>query len=67
MTQYRLYYLNTAGHIDHAEIVEAIDDVRAVQICRGRTGTQALELWCRARQVHNFAAEAARVPDALLA
>lgn len=68
MTQYRLYYINTAsGHINRAEVIDALDDVRAVQACRSRIGLQAMELWCRARRVHSFEAELARSPEPMFA
>lgn len=57
MTQYRLFFINTAsGHIDRAEVVDAIDDLQAVEVCQGRPESQASELWYRSRRVHSFAA-----------
>lgn len=68
MTQYRLFFINTrSGHIERAEVVDAIDDVQAVEACQARTGDQALELWCRARRVHSFEVKPASAPMPLFA
>jgi hypothetical protein len=55
MAVYRLYWMNSAsGHIERVENITARDDVEAMEIGRGLSGEQPLELWCDGRKVYRF-------------
>jgi hypothetical protein len=54
MPDYRLYWLNRAGHFIRAEEYEADDDAAAVVIARGLCGPERAELWAGARKVAVF-------------
>ena len=54
MPDYRLYFLDGAGHIYKAEDVHAADDAAAVQRIQLGRSKEPMELWCGARKVARF-------------
>lgn len=57
MQQYRLYFLNSAGHVEKVHEFEAADDGAAIGISEGWREGRKMELWQRDRQVKCWDAE----------
>jgi hypothetical protein len=54
MQDYRLYFLNTAGHIQHAIEFACVTDDDAIRLAASRPERSAMELWQGARIVRKF-------------
>jgi hypothetical protein len=54
---YRIYFMSTDGHIQHALEIECESDEAAVEYVRTIDDGQSKELWQRARQVAQFPAD----------
>jgi hypothetical protein len=52
--QYRLFFLNGAGHIDRVHEFEADDDEAAIKISEGWREGRRMELWRRDRKVKRW-------------
>jgi hypothetical protein len=59
MAEFRIYFLNSEGRIGSAEVLEADDDSRAMEVFQKLDHCYGLELWQRERRV------AVRVPTLL--
>lgn len=54
MVDYRLYFMDLAtGHIERSDDITA-RDVEVMEMGRGLSGAQPLELWCDRRKVYRF-------------
>lgn len=53
-TEYRLYYLNDAGHFARAFEFRADTDEAACKIAEAWRDGRACELWCRERKVRGW-------------
>jgi hypothetical protein len=51
MREYRLYRLDTSGHVRSRHEFDAVDDAAAVQHARDAHGECDCEIWERARKV----------------
>jgi len=56
MHDYKLYYLDNAGHIVQAVALYADDDEAAVAVAESRRDQRRMELWSRARLVRELPA-----------
>jgi hypothetical protein len=56
MHDYKLYYLDEAGHIVQAVVLNADDDEAAVAEAESRRDQRRMELWRRARLVRELPA-----------
>jgi len=56
MHDYKLYYLDNAGHIVQAVALNADDDEAAVAEAESRRDQRRMELWSRARLVRELPA-----------
>lgn len=54
MFQYRLFFIDGAGHIEKAHEFEADDDPKAIQIAVGWREGRRMELWQRDRRVKRW-------------
>lgn len=54
--EYRAYLMDASGHIDDVRLIHANDDSAAWKIALSFKLEAALELWCRDREVPQFAA-----------
>lgn len=55
--QYRLYFLDGAGHITKSHEFFAEDDAAAIKIAEGWREGRTIELWCRTRKVQRWEAD----------
>lgn len=49
--KYRAYIVGADGHFKAAEVVEAVDDVAAIELAKKYVGEDGVELWLLDRQV----------------
>jgi hypothetical protein len=54
MPDYRLYFLDDAGHFRHVVEFECADDAQAVEVVEQHRDGRDMELWDRARFVRSF-------------
>ena len=54
---YRLYFLNDAGHVKFRVELDCEDDDHAIQTARRAADGRAMELWNQDRQVKVFLAD----------
>ena len=54
MLDYRLYFLDDAGHIQGVVELDCADDAEAVQVAQTYADGRAMELWRRARWIRRF-------------
>jgi hypothetical protein len=57
MQGYRLYFLDGAGHITAAIVIECDDDETAISRCSDHSDGRAMELWLQDRRVRSFPAD----------
>jgi hypothetical protein len=55
MPDYRLYFLDQAGHIGGVVEMACLDDEEAAELARAHNDGRAMELWHRDRHVRAFA------------
>jgi hypothetical protein len=51
---YRVYRLDAADRIDHADVIQAVSDEDAITQVHGLLSSRSLELWERGRFIRRF-------------
>jgi hypothetical protein len=51
---YRVYRLDAADRIDHADVIQAVSDEDAITHVHGLLSSRSLELWERGRFIRRF-------------